>query len=65
MTNSKILLYQTENGQIKIDARLKEETDWLSLSQMSELFQVEGSMLPRKDKKYLHTGANSDVDCTF
>ncbi len=30
MTNSEILLYQTEDGQTKIDVRLEEETVWLS-----------------------------------
>jgi hypothetical protein len=30
MTNSNILLYQTEDGQTKIDVRLEEETVWLS-----------------------------------
>ncbi len=30
MNNSEILLYQTEDGQTKIDVRLEEETVWLS-----------------------------------
>lgn len=38
-SNSEILLYQTEDGQTKIDVRLEEETVWLSQAQMSELFQ--------------------------
>ncbi len=38
MTNSEILLYQTEDGQIKIDVRLEEETVWLSQMQLCELF---------------------------
>ncbi|MBA7585088.1 hypothetical protein ES708_27058 [subsurface metagenome] len=40
MTNSEILLYQTEDGQTKIDVRLEEETVWLSQKQMVELFQT-------------------------
>ncbi|MGD2035106.1 MAG: virulence RhuM family protein [Bacteroidales bacterium] len=40
MSNSKILLYQTEDGQTKIDVRLEEETVWLSQAQMVELFQT-------------------------
>ena len=39
--NSKILLYQTEDGQTKIDVRLEEETVWLSQKEMSVLFQKE------------------------
>jgi len=40
MTNSEILLYQTEDGQTKIDVRLEEETVWLSQAQMVKLFQT-------------------------
>lgn len=39
MTNSEILLYQTEDGRTKIDVRLEEETVWLSQAHMVELFQ--------------------------
>jgi len=38
--NSEILLYQTEDGQTKIDVRLEKETVWLSQAQMVELFQT-------------------------
>ncbi len=38
MNNSEILLYQTEDGQTKIDVRLEEETVWLSQVQMAGLF---------------------------
>ncbi len=37
---SEILLYQTEDGQTKIDVQLEEETVWLSQVQMVELFQT-------------------------
>ena len=37
---SEILIYQTEDGQTKIDVRLEEETVWLSQVQMAELFQT-------------------------
>jgi hypothetical protein len=47
MTNSEILLYQTEDGQTKIDVRLEEETVWLSQIQMSELFQKERSVITK------------------
>jgi hypothetical protein len=40
MANSEILLYQTEDGQTKIDVRLEEETVWLNQKQMTELFQT-------------------------
>jgi hypothetical protein len=37
---SEILLYQTSEGQTKIDVRLEEETVWLDQKQMVELFQT-------------------------
>ncbi|RLD58916.1 MAG: hydroxyacid dehydrogenase [Bacteroidetes bacterium] len=40
MTNSEILLYQTEDGQTRIDVRMEEDTVWLSQAQMVELFQT-------------------------
>ncbi|MBS0629882.1 MAG: virulence RhuM family protein [Verrucomicrobia bacterium] len=37
-TDSSLLLYQTEDGQTKIEVRLQDETVWLSQAQLSELF---------------------------
>lgn len=37
-TNSSLLLYQTEDGQTKIEVRLQNETVWLSQAQLCELF---------------------------
>jgi len=45
MNNSEILLYQTEDGQTKIDVRLEEDTVWLTIEQMSELFQKSRSTI--------------------
>ena len=36
--NSEILLYKTEDGEIKIDVYFEEETVWLTQDQLSELF---------------------------
>jgi len=38
--NTEILLYQTEDGQTKVEVRLENETVWLTQSQMVELFQT-------------------------
>lgn len=38
MMNSKILIYQNPDGNIKIDVRLEEETVWLTQDQMATLF---------------------------
>ena len=37
---SQFLIYQAENGAIKIDVRFEEETVWLSQPLMAELFQT-------------------------
>jgi hypothetical protein len=38
INESRILLYQSNDGTIKIDVRFEDETVWLSQSQMGELF---------------------------
>jgi hypothetical protein len=38
MTNSEIVLYQSADGAIKIDAILENETVWLTQEQMCSLF---------------------------
>ncbi len=40
MSNSQIIIYQTENGETKLDVRLQDETVWLPQKAMAELFQV-------------------------
>lgn len=47
MNNSEIILYQTENGQTKLEVRLENETVWLTQQQMSELFQRERSVITK------------------
>lgn len=37
---SEFLVYQTEDGRIKIDVRLEDETVWLTQQHMAELFQT-------------------------
>ena len=39
-SNSEILLYQSDNGQLKIQVRLENETVWLTQADMVELFQT-------------------------
>lgn len=40
MSNSQIVIYQSQNGQTRLDVRLDDETVWLSQKLMSELFQT-------------------------
>ena len=63
-----MLLYQTEDGQVKLEVRLEDETVWLTQKMMAELFQTtkqnisqhiqaiyeEGELVPQATvKKYL------------
>ena len=43
MENSKIIIYQTEDGSTKIETRLEDETVWLTIEQMAKLFQKSSS----------------------
>ena len=40
MANSQLIIYQTEDGKIKIDVRFQDETVWLTQKLMAELFQT-------------------------
>lgn len=58
MANDKgqILLYQTPDGESRIEVRLQEETVWLSLEQMAELFQRNKSTIFRHIKNVFEEG---------
>ncbi len=47
MENLKVEIYQSEDGRTEIDVRLKEDSVWLNLNQMSELFQRDKSVISR------------------
>ncbi len=49
-TNSEILLYQTEDGQTRLEVQLHADTVWLSLNQLAELFQRDKSVISRHIK---------------
>jgi len=38
--NSQIIIYQTENGETKLDVRFQDETVWVTQKLMAELFQT-------------------------
>lgn len=44
---SDIIIYQTEDGQTKIDVTLDNDTVWLSQAQMADLFQKNVSTISR------------------
>lgn len=45
MDNSSIVIYQSADGNIRIETRLEDETVWLTIDQMSELFQKSRSTI--------------------
>ena len=56
MDKGQILLYQTPDGESKIEVKLKDDTVWLSLDQMAELFQRNKSTISRHIKNVLEEG---------
>ncbi|MEO2060755.1 MAG: hypothetical protein ABGW76_11830 [Mesonia sp.] len=54
--DSEMIIYQTEDGQTKIQTRLENETVWLSQEQMSELFQRERSVITKHIGKIFKEG---------
>lgn len=45
--HGEIILYQSEDGLTKLDVKLHDETVWLSLDQMAELFGRDKSTISR------------------
>ena len=43
--NSEIIMYQTEDGLTKIEVTFDNDTVWLSIDQMAELFQRDRSVI--------------------
>ncbi|NLT51330.1 MAG: virulence RhuM family protein [Ignavibacteria bacterium] len=56
MNKSEIIFYQTEDGTSKIDVRLQNNTVWLSLNELSELFQRDKSVISRHIKNIYEEG---------
>ena len=40
-----IIIYQTEDGEIKLDVKMEKETVWLTQAQMGELFQKDRTVI--------------------
>ena len=50
------LLYTSEQGVVKVDVLLKDETIWLTINQMVELFGIEKSGVSHHIKNIYETG---------
>ena len=56
MDKGQFLLYQTPDGDSQIEVKLRNDTVWLSLDQMAELFQRNKSTISRHIKNVLEDG---------
>lgn len=61
MGNSNIIMYTTEDGLTKIEVTFEEDTVWLSLEQMAELFQRDKSTVSRHIKNIFAEGELKQV----
>jgi hypothetical protein len=59
--NSEIILYQTPDGQIKIDVLLEDETVWLNQKQIEELFQTDRTSIVKHIKNIYESGELSET----
>jgi prophage maintenance system killer protein len=51
-----VVLYETADGQTRVEVRLDQETVWLSLNQMAELFERDKSVISRHLRNVFATG---------
>lgn len=56
MPNSNILMYTTEDGLTKIEATFENDTAWLSIDQMAELFQRDRSVIGKHVRNIFKEG---------
>lgn len=55
-SSGEIVFYSTEDGHTAIDVRLEHDTIWLSLNQMSKLFDRDKSVISRHLNKVFKDG---------
>jgi hypothetical protein len=53
---SEIVLYQTEDGRTRLEVKLVNQTVWLSLNQLAELFQRDKSVISKHIKNVFEEG---------
>ena len=56
MNHSNIIMYTTEDGLTKIETTFEDDTVWLSIDQMAELFQRDKSTISRHIKNIFEEG---------
>ena len=56
MTNSNIIMYTSEDGLTRIEVSFVEDTVWLSIDQMAELFQRDRSVVGKHIRNIFKEG---------
>lgn len=54
--NSQLIIYETDDGQTKIQVRMEDETVWLNAYQMSKLFGIDRTGIVKHIKNIYETG---------
>ena len=54
--NTELIIYTTEDGLTKVEAHFEQDTVWLSLEQMADLFQRDKSTISRHIKNIFSEG---------
>ena len=60
--NTQFLLYETRNGDIRIETRMQDESVWLTQEQMSELFDKSKSTINEHIKNIFSEGELIESD---
>lgn len=56
MTNDQIIIYQSNDGAATVDVKLQEDTLWLTLNQLAELFERDKSVISRHLRNIYNEG---------
>jgi hypothetical protein len=59
--NNQIIIYNTEDGQTKIEVKLENETVWLSQAQMAELFQKDRKTITEHIQNVFKDGELAEI----
>ncbi|MFI3297538.1 MAG: virulence RhuM family protein [bacterium] len=61
MSNSEIIIYQSQEGKTKVDVRFEDETVWLTIEQMAEIFSKSRSTI---NEHILHIFEEGELEKT-
>ncbi|WP_367364653.1 RhuM family protein [Candidatus Tisiphia endosymbiont of Nedyus quadrimaculatus] len=61
MLNNQLVIYQTENGETKVDVQIHDDTVWLTQQQIAELFDKDRTVITKHINKIL---AEEELDNT-